>query len=135
MSIRQKYHIRYQARLWAGLFLFVAMVSSAAAHGVHGHDQAFITSADGAHPFPFIYLGAKHMVTGYDHLAYLAGVIFFLSKVKDVFKFVSLFAIGHSITLLTGILAGIDVNPYFICLLYTSPSPRDRQKSRMPSSA
>ncbi len=90
------------------------MVSSAAAHGVHGHDQAFITSADGAHPFPFIYLGAKHMVTGYDHLAYLAGVIFFLSKVKDVFKFVSLFAIGHSITLLTGILAGIDVNPYFI---------------------
>ena len=54
------------------------------------------------------------MVTGYDHLAYLAGVIFFLSKVKDVFKFVSLFAIGHSITLLTGILAGIDVNPYFI---------------------
>ena len=24
---------------------------------------------------------------------------------------------------------------YYSCLLYTSPSPRDRQKSRMPSSA
>lgn len=86
----------------------------ALAHGVHGHDQEFITSAAGAHPFPFIYLGAKHMVTGYDHLAYLAGVIFFLSNIKDVFKFVSLFAIGHSITLLLGVLAGIDVNPYLI---------------------
>ena len=27
------------------------------------------------------------------------------------------------------------VDQVYICLLYTSPSPRDRQKSRMPSSA
>ena len=101
---------------WAsGAFLFILAISMPAfAHGVHSHDQDFITGASGAHPFPFMYLGAKHMVTGYDHLAYLAGVIFFLSKVKDVFKFVSLFAVGHSITLLLGVIAGIDVNPYLV---------------------
>ena len=102
---------------WAsGVFLFIVLAISvpALAHGVHSHDQEFITSAAGAHPFSFMYLGAKHMVTGYDHLAYLAGVIFFLSKVKDVFKFVSLFAVGHSITLLLGVMAGIDVNPYLV---------------------
>lgn len=84
------------------------------AHGVEGGDQAFLMNAEGVHPFAYLYLGAKHMVTGYDHLAYLAGVIFFLDKIKDVFKFVSLFAIGHSLTLLFGVLAGINVNPYFI---------------------
>ena len=102
---------------WAsGVFLFIVLAISvpALAHGVHSHDQEFITSAAGAHPFPFMYLGAKHMVTGYDHLAYLAGVIFFLSKVKDVFKFVSLFAVGHSITLLLGVIAGINVNVHLI---------------------
>ena len=102
---------------WAGgafLFVVFAMSMPALAHGVHSHDQEFITGAAGAHTFPFMYLGAKHMVTGYDHLAYLAGVIFFLSKVRDVFKFVSLFAVGHSITLLLGVMAGIDVNPFLV---------------------
>ena len=96
------------------LFLFLAIYMPAYAHGVHGHDQEFITNVAGAHPFPFMYLGAKHMVTGYDHLAYLAGVIFFLSRVKDVFKFVSLFALGHSITLLLGVIGGIHVNPHLV---------------------
>ena len=102
---------------WAsGVFLFalIAISMPALAHGVHSHDQNFITGVAGAHPFPFMYLGAKHMVTGYDHLAYLAGVIFFLGKIKDVFKFVSLFAIGHSITLLLGVMAGINVNAYLV---------------------
>lgn len=61
-----------------------------------------------------MYLGAKHMVTGYDHLLYLAGVIFFLQRPQDVIKFVSLFAIGHSITLLFGVLAGIHINAYIV---------------------
>jgi hypothetical protein len=63
---------------------------------------------------PYIYLGAKHMVTGYDHLMYLAGVIFFLRHLRDVAKFVSLFALGHSMTLLFGVLADVQVNVYFI---------------------
>src|SRR2546430_17241496 len=54
------------------------------------------------------------MVTGYDHLLFLVGVIFFLYRLKDVLLYVSLFTIGHSITLLAGVLGGIHANSYII---------------------
>jgi hypothetical protein len=63
---------------------------------------------------PFIYLGAKHMVTGYDHLLFLLGVIFFLYRLREVAAYVTLFAIGHSVTLLYGVLSGTHVNAYFV---------------------
>src|SRR4029079_12894406 len=63
---------------------------------------------------PLMYLGAKHMVTGFDHLAFLVGVIFFLYRMKDIVQYVSLFTIGHSVTLLAGVLGGIHANPYII---------------------
>lgn len=91
-----------------------ALALPALAHGVAEGDQGFMVNAVGPHPVAYAYLGAKHMVTGYDHLAYLAGVIFFLYRPKDVFKFVSLFAIGHSITLLFGVLSGIHINAYIV---------------------
>ncbi|MDX5362728.1 MAG: HupE/UreJ family protein, partial [Pseudazoarcus pumilus] len=59
-------------------------------------------------------LGAKHMVTGYDHLLFLAGVIFFLYRLKDIALYVSLFAVGHSVTMLYGVYAGVNVNAYLI---------------------
>jgi hydrogenase/urease accessory protein HupE len=62
----------------------------------------------------FIWLGAKHMVTGYDHLLFLVGVIFFLRNLREVALYVSLFAVGHSITLTGGVLTGTNVNPYLI---------------------
>lgn len=92
----------------------ILVSSQAFAHGVASGDQSYLTRIEGVHPFPFMYLGAKHMVTGYDHLLYLAGVIFFLRELKDVVKFVSLFAIGHSITLLFGVLSGIQINAYLV---------------------
>ena len=61
-----------------------------------------------------MYLGAKHIVTGYDHLLFLVGVIFFLYRLKDVVLYVTLFAVGHSVTLLFGVLAGLHVNPYIV---------------------
>jgi len=88
--------------------------SLADAHGVAGRDAAFVTQNAGAHIIPFIYLGAKHMVTGYDHLLFLFGVIFFLYRLKDVALYVTLFAVGHSVTLLTGVLGSVQVNPYLI---------------------
>jgi len=97
--------------LAAGL---IPLAGAAMAHGVAQGDQGFLESAAGVHPFPFMYLGAKHMVTGYDHLLYLAGVIFYLRALRDVVKFVSLFALGHSITLLFGVLSGLHVNPYLV---------------------
>ena len=74
----------------------------------------FIERISGTHFIPFMYLGAKHMVTGYDHLLFLAGVIFFLYRIKDVALYVTLFAIGHSTTLLFGILAGIHADAYIV---------------------
>lgn len=84
------------------------------AHGVDSADGAFIEQSKGAAVLPFIYLGAKHMVTGYDHLLFLLGVIFFLYRRRDIAVTVSLFALGHSITLLSGVLAQWQVNPFLI---------------------
>src|SRR6186713_3404720 len=84
------------------------------AHGIARGDARFLQTLDGAAIAPLMYLGAKHMVTGYDHLLFLVGVIFFLYRLKDVLLYVSLFTIGHSVTLLAGVLAGIQANPYLI---------------------
>ena len=84
------------------------------AHNVSKRDASFVQSTRGAAIAPFVYLGAKHMVTGYDHLLFLAGVIFFLYRLKDVALYVTLFAIGHSVTLLLGVLAGIHANAYVV---------------------
>jgi hypothetical protein len=100
-----------------GLFVLVALFLGAAgawAHGVSGGDAAYLQTLDGVEFFPLMYLGAKHMVTGYDHLLFLAGVIFFLYRLKDVALYVTLFAIGHSTTLLVGVLAGIHASPYIV---------------------
>ena len=98
----------------AMLFLFVFMTPEAFAHGVAEDDKAFIEQSSGMQLLPFIYLGAKHMVTGYDHLLFLVGVIFFLYRMKDVGIYVTLFAVGHSVTLLYGVLSGTHVNPYIV---------------------
>src|SRR5262247_662040 len=96
------------------LFIACAMSVGVEAHGVSGKDAAFVQSNTGAAIAPFMYLGAKHMVTGYDHLLFLVGVIFFLYRLKDVVAYVSLFTLGHSITLLAGVLGGIHANSYLI---------------------
>lgn len=90
------------------------MPSLALAHGVTGGDQLFLEQSQGSQLIPFVYLGAKHMVTGYDHLLFLVGVIFFLYRFKDVAQYVSLFAVGHSVTLLAGVLSGTHINAFFI---------------------
>ena len=92
----------------------LALPEAAAAHGVSNSDAAFVQKITGAAIGPFLYLGAKHMVTGYDHLLFLVGVIFFLYRLKDVLLYVSLFTIGHSLTLLAGVLANIPANAYII---------------------
>lgn len=103
---------RCRAALTAGLLLVLS--SGLSAHGVSGKDAVFLQGLDGASIGPLMYLGAKHMVTGYDHLLFLVGVIFFLYRLKDVVTYVSLFTIGHSLTLLVGVLGGVRANPYLI---------------------
>jgi HupE / UreJ protein len=87
---------------------------AAGAHNVSKRDASFVQSNQGAAIPAFVYLGAKHMVTGYDHIAFLVGVIFFLYRLKDIVQYVSLFTLGHSITLLGGVLGGVHANPYMI---------------------
>jgi hypothetical protein len=106
--------------LWLGVFVLMfafaveAALNAAFAHGVADGDKGFIQESSGVLFGPFVYLGAKHMVTGYDHLLFLLGVIFYLYKLKDVSLYVTMFAIGHSITLLAGVLLQIQFNAYLI---------------------
>ena len=99
------------------LFLTLLLVSlslGAMAHGVDEDTRLFLEQNTGMQFIPFIYIGAKHMFTGYDHILFLVGVIFFLYRSRDVLLYVSMFTIGHSITLLWGVLGHIQVNPYLI---------------------
>lgn len=97
------------------IVVFVAgMFDQVGAHGVSDRDASFVQSIDGPAIGPFLYLGAKHMVTGYDHILFLVGVIFFLYRLNDVVQYVSLFTLGHSLTLLAGVLGDIHANAYVI---------------------
>ncbi|OAO04852.1 hypothetical protein A8B75_06840 [Sphingomonadales bacterium EhC05] len=94
--------------------LLLCAAGEAWAHNVAEGDKGYIQESSGVLFWPFVYLGAKHMVTGYDHLLFLFGVIFFLYRMKDIGIYVTLFAIGHSTTLLFGVLTGISANAYII---------------------
>jgi hypothetical protein len=99
----------------AALALVCLLIPVAAfAHDVAQSDRAFVSGVTGPAIPQFLYLGAKHMVTGYDHIAFLVGVVFFLRRLKDVAVYVSMFTIGHSATLLAGVLLGTSVNAYII---------------------
>lgn len=98
----------------AALTLMLFAGADAWAHNVAEGDKGYIQESSGVLFWPFVYLGAKHMVTGYDHLLFLFGVIFFLYRMKDIGIYVTLFAIGHSTTLLFGVLTGISANAYLI---------------------
>jgi HupE / UreJ protein len=94
--------------------LLMLMAPTVFGHGVAGDDKAFVEQSTGMQLMPFIYLGAKHMVTGYDHLLFLFGVIFFLYRLREVGLYVTLFAMGHSVTLLYGVLSGTHVNAHLV---------------------
>lgn len=96
------------------LLLLPLLATTVFAHGVADDDKLFIEQTTGMQLMPFIYLGTKHMVTGYDHLLFLFGVIFFLYRLREVGTYVTLFAIGHSVTLLYGVLSETHVNPYIV---------------------
>jgi HupE/UreJ protein len=100
------------AAIAAAVALLVPAIADA--HGVARGDASYLQTLQGAAIGPLMYLGAKHMVTGYDHLLFLVGVIFFLYRLRDIVLYVSLFTIGHSTTLLAGVLGGIHGNPFLV---------------------
>lgn len=105
---------RHSQALAALAFACLLIPAAAFAHDVAQSDRAFVSGVTGPAIPQFLYLGAKHMVTGYDHIAFLVGVVFFLRRIKDVALYVSMFTIGHSATLLAGVLLGTSVNAFVI---------------------
>ena len=94
--------------------IVLLLATTAFAHGVAEGDKGYLLEVSGVNILPFVYLGAKHMFTGYDHILFLLGVIFFLYKLKDIGIYVSLFAIGHSVTMLAGVYFGTNINGFLI---------------------
>lgn len=93
------------------LFLFVLLPFFVFAHGVSESDQEILSNGG---LLSYILVGAKHMVTGYDHLLFLTGVIFYLSNFKDIVRFITIFTIGHSITLISATYLGIKADEHLI---------------------
>ena len=110
VRFKLKRHATFLLLLW--MLLFVA--SYAWPHDVSDQDAAFVLQNEGGNVLPFMYLGAKHMVTGYDHLLFLFGVIFFLYRIREIALYVTLFAVGHSITLLLGVIGQWQINAHAI---------------------
>jgi hypothetical protein len=94
--------------------IFLLLTNSIFAHGVDDATEQFLSQNKGVAFLPFMYIGAKHMLTGYDHLLFLVGVIFFLYRGRDILIYVSLFTLGHSVTLLTGVALNLQVDAYLI---------------------
>ena len=117
-QIKKTYSVHSRFYVCIGLILFFlglfGISPDAYSHAVTDGDKGYIQETTGFHPIPFLYLGAKHMMTGYDHLLFLFGVIFFLYRLKDVTIYVTLFAVGHVITLLSGVLMEISISAYII---------------------
>lgn len=114
-SARLSYAIRH-AVILTGLAMAVllACAATAYAHDVTPGDAGYIQEIFGVHIISFIYLGAKHMITGYDHILFLLGVVFFLYHMREVALYVTLFAVGHSVTMLLGVWFGWGINSYII---------------------
>jgi hypothetical protein len=103
--------------IWLAVGLGVCTLlpaQDAIAHAIAEGDKGYIQEVFGVHLIPFAYLGAKHMVTGYDHVLFLFAVIFFLYRLKDIAIYVTLFAIGHSATMILGVLIDFGINSYLI---------------------
>ena len=103
---------------WLSTVVFFACLflgsPQALAHAVTAGDKGYIQEISGINVLPFMYLGAKHMVTGYDHILFLFGVIFFLYQFKHIALYVSLFALGHSVTMILGVYFNLGINSYLI---------------------
>ena len=91
------------------LLLFVPLLGLA--HDVTSADQELLRNGG---LWAYIRVGATHMLTGYDHLLFLAGVVFFLNSFKDILKFITVFTIGHCITLIGATYAGVTANEHLV---------------------
>ena len=98
--------------LSVGFVLLLCWIGPASAHDVSSADSTLISSNPGLNVILYGWLGAKHMITGYDHLLFLVGVVYYLREIRDITILVTLFALGHTTTLIWGVLASIEINAF-----------------------
>ena len=98
-----------------GLFvatLTMGLLSQVAyAHGMSEADKQAII--DGGNML-YLWIGATHMLSGYDHLAFVFGIVFFLNNFREIVKYVSAFTVGHSVTLIYATFNGVQLNYFMI---------------------
>ena len=97
--------------LIAGIFLILLLPNFAYAHGMSEAEKLSIIEGGNLR---YMWLGATHMLSGYDHLAFVFGIIFFLTNFRDIAKYVTAFTVGHSITLIYATFNGIQLNYFLI---------------------
>jgi hypothetical protein len=117
MTARTSRGIEPRILFWIGAAVLFALFlegAAAFAHDISQADRAAVARIEGPAPGAFLYLGAKHMVTGIDHILFLIGVIFFLYRLRDVVVYVTMFTIGHSLTLMGGVLLDTGANSYVV---------------------
>lgn len=105
--------LRLKAHAWAFL-LAIVLISVAGQALAHGMSEAEKQSIIDGGNWSFLWLGATHMLSGYDHLAFVFGIIFFLTKFRDIVKYVTAFTVGHSVTLIYATFNAIQINYYLI---------------------
>jgi hypothetical protein len=96
------------------IFVVLLCIGLPAAAQAHGVDPAYLGLIQGGSNLDYAWLGAMHMLTGYDHILFIIGIIFFLTTFRDIVKYITAFTVGHSLTLLFGTLAGITASPYLV---------------------
>jgi hydrogenase/urease accessory protein HupE len=95
---------------WLFVILLTLLASQAFGHGMSEAEKQIIIEGGNLR---YIWIGATHMLSGYDHLAFIFGIIFFLTKFKDIVKYITAFTVGHSITLIYATFNAIAIN-YFL---------------------
>ena len=94
-----------------GMFLVVLFADASFAHGMSEEEKLAIIEGGNLR---YMWLGATHMLSGYDHLAFVFGIIFFLTNFRDIAKYVTAFTVGHSVTLIYATFNAIQVNYFLI---------------------
>ncbi|MDH5694039.1 MAG: HupE/UreJ family protein [Gammaproteobacteria bacterium] len=96
---------------WLIAFAVLFFASQALGHGMSEAEKQSIIEGGNLR---YMWIGATHMLSGYDHLAFVFGIIFFLTRFKDIVKYITAFTLGHSVTLIIATFNGIQVNYFLI---------------------
>jgi len=103
--------IKMRTSQWLLVIVSILLVSQAFGHGMSEAEKQSII--DGGN-LRYMWIGATHMLSGYDHLLFVFGIIFFLTRFRDIVKYITAFTLGHSATLIYATFTGLQINYFLI---------------------